>query len=356
MQTRGIVAPAPVASTSADMLPTMTSLLLSALAELLPFLPTLIYDQFGSHAVRILLLVFAGKASSSDAKGAERSKKSRTFRGKQGAMKSFLEDGNEVKLESRAVPAEFGVAYKEMETALFDGLDDNGPAGEGVRRAAMDDIAGPVIRILIELEQESIGGWKVEGWADRVLCGLVEETADPTSITEARTELRAEYLAGLIRHPASSPTFESLLVKASPALFSALWSTIFVTRLARLAGHAVGNFVVATGLMRVNESEMKLAIVELDKVGRERRGEWIDNSRTGVLKSLLERCAELKCCEKEAADVSRRSCIRVGVELIRCADGTRHIPSRKSRGSRAYSPLHSFAESTRSESRLSSPP
>lgn len=305
LQTRGIIAPGPQASTS--VLPMMTELILAALSELLPFLPTLIYDQFGSHAIRILLLVLSGRVpseGSDGAKGSERSKKSRQFRGKQGPMKSFLDDGSLVeKVEKRVVPASFTAALQEIETSLLAGLDDNGPLGEGVRRAAMDDVAGPVIRILIELESESAAGWTTGGWADRVLCGLVEEVVDASSATEPRTELRAEYLGGLLRHPASSPTFESILLKSSSTLFSALWSTVFRTRLARLAGATVANFVVAVGLTRVNVAELTEAVEELDKVGRERRGEWIDNSRTGVLRNLLERCAELKCCEKEACEV-----------------------------------------------------
>lgn len=293
----------------------MVDLILAALTELLPFLPTLIYDQFGSHTIRILLLVLSGQVPSSDAKGAERSKKSRTFRANQAPMKNFLADADvEAKVQHRAVPKSFKKAFKQMETVLLTGLDDNGPVGEGVRRAAMDDIAGPVIRILIDLESGSKGGWKAGGWTDRVLCGLVEEIIDPTSATEARTELRAEYLAGVIRHPASSPTFESILVKSSPILFSNLWSTIFSTRLARLAGHVVGNFVVATALSKVNKEELASAVSELDKIGRERRGEWIDNSRTGVLKNLLDRAAALKSSEKEVCEVS--SCLCCIRELI----------------------------------------
>jgi nucleolar protein 9 len=331
-QTSGIVAESPVASTSAATLPLMSTILLSALSELLPFISTLIYDPFGSHAIRILLLVFSGQAPLSEgdkSRSAERSKKSQNWRGRQGAMKNFLgddgkkdghfstEDDNKTtaseKRAKRKIPAEFTAALESMYIALNE-LDEGGPVGEGVRRAAMDDVAGPVMRILIELEAESKGGWKKGGWADRVLFGLVEEVANVESKTEARTESRAEYLTGLLRHPASSPTCETLLLLSSAPLFSALWADLFHTRLARLAGHTVGNFVVATALGRVNENEMKSAVKELFDIGRERRGEWIDNSRTGVMRSLLERAAVLKCCEKEVVEVRsnlNRSCQRL---------------------------------------------
>lgn len=314
----------------------MTAIVLSALTELLPSLSTLIYDPFGSHTVRILLLIFAGQAPLSEgdkSRSAERSKKSQNWRGRQGAMKNFLGStaassssatgGAEGKRMKRKIPKEFKAGIERIVIALNE-LDDGGPAGEGIRRAAMDDIAGPVIRILIELESSSKGGWKSGGWADRVLYGLVDElavTGDEVKRDEKRVEARLEYLSGLLRHPASSPTFETLLELAPAPLFSALWESLFHTRLARLAGHTVGNFVVAKGLSRVNEGELKNAVDELMKIGRERRGEWIDNSRTGVFRSLLERATVLKSSENEVVEVrlplfalSRSTCMSLILE------------------------------------------
>lgn len=286
----------------------MTDLLHSALTEILPSLPILIYDSFGSHTLRVLLLVFSGAPPSAEGRAsAERSKKSLTWRKQQGPMKSFLaepsEDSSEIVTSKREVPPAFSDALVSMWESLT-GLDDGGPRGEGVRRAAMDAVAGPAVRIMLEMEVSEEGGWRTGGWADRVLCGLIEEIDNPESATDARTEQRAEFLGGLLRHPASSPTFETLLLRGSDALFRRLWGDIFKGKLHRLAGNAVANFVVAVGIGRLDADGLKECLEEIRAVGTERRGEWIDNFRTGVLKSLVERCAELRVCEKEICEVS----------------------------------------------------
>ncbi|GAA6032999.1 hypothetical protein JCM8097_000091 [Rhodosporidiobolus ruineniae] len=338
-ETRGDIATGPSGADTSS-LPTMSALLLSLHAELLPTLSQLVYDPFASHCVRILLLVFSGvpcsssstSSSSGPSTSAARSKKSAQFRKNQGASfgKNWLADdaslttkqqssdkGKARAAEERlSVPPEFGVAFSEMLAAL-DQLDvdaaqlmgaQNAVPGEGTRKAAMHEVAGPVVRILIELEAARPGGgWKPRGWADRILCGLVSEVFDPESVPAeqkaAAQELREEYLAGLLRHPASSPTFEMVLHLAPPAVFSPLWTQFFSGKVHRLAANAVANFVVAVGISRVNEEEMRALVDELAKVASERRGEWIDNYRTGVLRALMDSAARLQVCEAEVAEL-----------------------------------------------------
>ena len=333
-QTRGNIAPAPAsAGDDAAELPTMTALLTSLLAELLPSITALIYDPFASHCIRILLLVFSGVATSS-ADPKSRSKKSAQFRKGQGASlgKNWLSDdvsftkdkdtkgkGKASAAEQRfATPAEFAAALKELYAALdeLDGaaVDHAGVnlptatiAGEGVRRAALHDVAGPVVRILVELEALQPGGWAPGGYADRILVGLVGEVAQGAAPegdgASANQDLREEYLAGLLRHPASSPTFEMLLQLAPKPVFDALWQGFFVTKVHRLAANAVANFVVAVGISRLDERQLAALIVELRGIAQERRGEWIDNYRTGVLRALLESATRLGACEAEVSEV-----------------------------------------------------
>ncbi|GAA5868952.1 hypothetical protein JCM16303_000316 [Sporobolomyces ruberrimus] len=324
-ETRGNVASAPGPDSETSELPTMTDLLLSLLPELLPTLATLIYDPFASHIIRVLLLVFSGvPCSHSDgvpARG-ERSKKSTQFRKNQGSSfgKNWLSDektdttnlGNSKgKGKTLAVPPSFAQALKDIHTAL-DQLDleaseaqgaQNAVPGAGVRKAAMHEIAGPVMRILIELEAGAPGGWQSGGWADRVLCGQVTEVQDPTQTSEKAQELREEYLAGLLRHPASSPTFEILLTLAPHPVFSALWDSFFKGKLHRLAGNAVANFVVAVGISKVDGDQLEGLVKEVRGIATERRGEWIDNFRTGVLRSMLEMSAKLGKCEAEMSEL-----------------------------------------------------
>lgn len=320
----------------------MTALLLSAVAELTPTLPSLIYDPFASHCVRILLLVLSGvPASSSDPKArGERSKKSAQFRKGQGATfgRNWLADDaalakadptgkgkGKANTERFAVPKEFRQSLREMhdslnalDTTAIDFATGNAlpsagvVAGEGVRRAAMHEVAGPVMRILVELE--ALDGWTAGGWADRLLCGLVTQV-EVGEANSAGSDLREEYLAGLLRHPASSPTFEMLLRLAPKPVFDALWSDFFAGKLHRLAANAVANFVVAVGVSRVDEPQMVRLVRELRDVATERRGEWIDNFRTGVLRALMESATRLSACEGEVVDV-RISCVTAKLGLL----------------------------------------
>ncbi|KAK4046586.1 Nucleolar protein 9 [Microbotryomycetes sp. JL201] len=319
-ESRGIIARPPASSAEAGSeLPTMTQIVLSIAQELEAELPTMLFDPFGSHTIRILLLVLAGKAPTAEGqRGIERSKKSHRFRQNQGPMKSFLlndqdamssskgkerqGDDEEAKAKRR-VPAEFKGALQRA----FASLDeiDSGVIhdGDGVRKAAMDDVAGPAVKIIIELECDRLGGWKTGGWADRVLYGLVSEVEGSASTSSAQTEAREEFLSGLLRHPAGGPTFETLLLKSSKPLYDQLWTSLFFGKLHRLAGNAVANFVVAVAISRLDAEQFETAATEMAAIPHERRGEWIDNSRTGVLRALLERAAELQVAEGKVSEM-----------------------------------------------------
>ncbi|KAM0791930.1 hypothetical protein ACM66B_004184 [Microbotryomycetes sp. NB124-2] len=324
-ESRGIVASRPASSAhEGSALPTMTRIVLSIAQELLPELSTLLFDQFGSHTVRILLLVLAGKAPTAEGqRGIERSKKSHRFRQNQGPMKSFLlgddqdagrslgkgkgrqgdGDDDQAQTKKRRVPTEFKDALKQAFESL-DAVDlDVIHAGDGVRKAAMDDVAGPAVKIIIELECDRLGGWKAGGWADRVLYGLVSEIEGSEEITSTQVEAREEYLSGLLRHPAGGPTFETLLLKSSKALYDQMWKSMFAGKLHRLAGNAVANFVVAVAITRLDTSQFEATAQEMSAIPHERRGEWIDNSRTGVLRAMLERAAELQVAEGKVSEM-----------------------------------------------------
>lgn len=297
----------------------MSTLLLSLLAEILPQVPKLIYDPFGSHTLRVLLLAFSGLSLPSTT-NAERSKKSRNWRDKQGPMKSFLvnNNGNEEERKDKEEMKRLRIpdgflenGLEEIMKALDQGLDqveDSDPilkqatTGTGIRRAALDEVAGPAVRILIEVESV-LTPFKAGGYVDRLLCGLCSRPSEDGEEEEAVTELRTEYLASLLRSPTSSPTFELILKTAPKALFSKIWTLAFTNKIARLAAGAVANFVVAAGIARLDKDEFLIVLKEVKNISTERRSEWVDNRRTGVLKALVERSRELDVGMEEAADV-----------------------------------------------------
>ena len=121
--------------------------------ELSPTMSLLIMDPFGSHVVRALLLLLAPGVFSAgtDSQGpsgkptfALRSKKSATYKARQGSMKSvFAEFGEQSQATtSRRVPKEFRKAAFDIVSALRNQLD-----GNEVRAMAAHTVASPVLQV-----------------------------------------------------------------------------------------------------------------------------------------------------------------------------------------------------------------
>jgi nucleolar protein 9 len=74
---------------------------------------------------------------------------------------------------------------------------------------------------------------------------------------------RSDFVETMLRTPAPSRVVEIMLSSAPHQVFSALWRSHFKTRLGRLIGHPVANFVVAKGIARLDSSEVKEAVAEV---------------------------------------------------------------------------------------------
>lgn len=110
-------------------------------------------DPFASHVVRALLLLLASDVLpiGEDAKGggsksafAVRSKKSATYKARQGSMKSvFAEKGNQAQVSAtKRTPKEFRKAAINIISTLRDQLD-----GNEVRALAANQVASPVLQV-----------------------------------------------------------------------------------------------------------------------------------------------------------------------------------------------------------------
>jgi nucleolar protein 9 len=293
----------------------MTALVLSSLTELLPTLKELIFSPYASHCIRSLLYLLSGVPYPSESsvagkgKGTTRSKKSRQWRAGKGQLETNFLDPSSSRSrpsdsEEKAVPAEFSTAYLHLTTTLLGSLSDR-----ELREATLDAVAGPVVKIILELES-LLSGWKAGGWGDRVLSGLLTALASPGE-EDSRAEEREEFLNGLLRSPAGAPTFESILRHSPRPVFEKLWETQFATKLARVAGNAVANFPVAVGISRLSADMFQRTVQEISTIAVERRGEWVDNARLGVLSSLFERSAELGVMQ---AEISKMVVETFGVE------------------------------------------
>ncbi|KAI0676770.1 ARM repeat-containing protein [Trametes maxima] len=293
-EARGIFPPTPESQEEEGELRRMTQLTVDACEELLPSLSSLVLDSFASHVIRALLALLAPSVLGSvdsvpgrSANFAVRSKKSAAYKARQGSMKSvFGEDGAEQQ-RTKSTPKEFRDIAARFVSSLRDQLGEN-----EVRALAANQVASPVLQMILELEASYGEADSPGSIMDHVLVGLITRLHENSNATAPESD----YLMTLLRDPTASHLLETLVRRSPERVFDSLWRTYFVGKLSRLAVHPVANFVVAQALERVNAEQLQAAIKELSGVGNK----IVKNARTGVLRALVDRSAGLR---QEAAHV-----------------------------------------------------
>jgi hypothetical protein len=97
-----------------------------------------------------------------------------------------------------------------------------------------------------------------------------------------------------MRSTTSSHVFEKLITLCPQPIFDLLFQTYFAGRFGRLAGHPVANFVCARAVERANAEQTQIVV---DEIPDALEG-IIENSRTGVVKALLDKVAVYKVGEE----------------------------------------------------------
>ncbi|KAI0079728.1 ARM repeat-containing protein [Panus rudis PR-1116 ss-1] len=283
-ESRGIFPSIPESSEQGE-LRTLTQLILDACDELLPSLPSLAMDPFASHVLRAILCLLCPKLFSlqeiSSKSSLVRSKKSAAYKAKQGPMKSVFSQDDSISRQVTKAPKQFWGVLEQFISTFRERQDDN-----EVRALAANQVASPVLQMMLELEAEMKTADESGSLMDRVLHGLITTIhADPNAKPEA-----SGYVATLLRDPTSSHIFETLVSRSPEAVFDVLWSMYFEKKLGRLAVHPVANFVVAKAIARLNTKQLANAFGEISDVAVK----ILKASRTGVLCALADRAASLQ--------------------------------------------------------------
>ncbi|KAF9448476.1 hypothetical protein P691DRAFT_800795 [Macrolepiota fuliginosa MF-IS2] len=268
---------------------TMTSLILDICNEVLPTLPSLIMDPFGSHVIRSLLVLLCPNLVKEDQANSSllRSKKSAAWKAKQGPMKSVFEKGKgkEVSNPSLAWSPEFHEVARKLTEVLRSALDEN-----EVRAMAANKVASPGLQMMLEVEADQGLSNEPGSLMDRVTVGVITACSDGKAPPEA-----SDYLNTLLRDTTSSHLLEAIVSRCPDNAFDVLWDLYFKGKLPRLAVHPVANFVVAKALERTNERQLLGACQELN----DSWAKAIAASRTGVLRAAIDRAARLQTLSEE---------------------------------------------------------
>ncbi|KAH7930051.1 ARM repeat-containing protein [Leucogyrophana mollusca] len=294
-ESRGTFPDVPESSDKGE-LRTLTQLILDICDELKPTFTALIMDPFASHVLRALLLLLSPSTQSADVTGHKsqsnvRSKKSTTWKARQGVMKSVFADpkGKDKVVSKNVVPREFHDAAAAFVRTLREQLDEN-----EVRALAANKVASPVLQLILEIEADQGDGTAPGCLMDRILVGIITSYHnDPESPVE-----QSDYLTTLLRDPTSSHLLETLVARCPEPAFAILWSTYFKGKLARLALHPVANFVLAKALERVSADQLKDALEELEDAWKK----ILKSARTGVLRALIERAVTLRVHEQAVCE------------------------------------------------------
>ncbi|KAI6033881.1 armadillo-type protein [Pisolithus microcarpus] len=291
-ETRGIVAEVPESSDRGE-LRTLTQLILDICDEIRPTFTSLIMDPFASHVLRSLLLLLFPIALPGDPIPQKfvRSKKSMAWKAKQGAMKSVFsnEKGKGSETQNVTVPSQF----RDSAVRFMRDIREQVSANE-IRALAANKVASPVLQLLLEIEAEVGEEASPDSLMDRVLVGMVTSSQMATDTLPEPSD----FLVTLLRDPTSSHLLETLVSRCPDHVFVQLWSTYFQGKLQRLALHPVANFVVSKAVERLDSNQLKHALEELSSSWNKA----IQSSRTGVLRSLIDRSKVLGCHEKDVCE------------------------------------------------------
>ncbi|KAF9076613.1 armadillo-type protein [Rhodocollybia butyracea] len=293
-EAKGVVAQAP--EDSDGELRTVTDLVLDICQELLPSFSSLVMDPYASHVIRALLglLCPSSKHSSSheSSQGAVRSKKSAHWKSRQGPLTSVfdVEKRNDKETTNTQISPKLRAMSRTFVETMRNKLGDN-----EVRALAADKVASPCLLMLLDVEVELEMADERGSLMDRVTVGIVSASLDGDMSVEP-----SDYLGTLFRDPTSSHLLETIISRASDAPFALIWNTYLKGRLSRLAIHPVSNFVVAKVIERTDASQLATTYDELENVWQK----MITTSRTGVLRSTIDRSVALRTLEHNAIEAA----------------------------------------------------
>ncbi|KZT41117.1 ARM repeat-containing protein [Sistotremastrum suecicum HHB10207 ss-3] len=277
-ETNGIFPPAAEDAEEGELL-TMTQLVLDCVKEILSEFAALILDPFASHVLRSLLVLLCPSLSSeAGASSRIRSKKSAAWKSHQGQMSSLFDSDSSKQTTKRSIPKSFEETARNILHAVRNKLDANETRG-----LAGNNVASPVLQMLLQLETLFHEEENADSLLDRVFEGLVAQSkTDNADITPG------DFITTLLRDPNASHLMEMAVSHCPPRVFDLLWSTYFVNNLPRLALHPVSNFIVAKAIMKTDESRFLALFGEMETAW----SKSIKAGRTGVLKSVVDKSAQ----------------------------------------------------------------
>ncbi|KAK1824989.1 Glutamate decarboxylase 2 [Friedmanniomyces endolithicus] len=230
----------------------MENLFLHTLAELEGSIGYLLTDQFGSHALRVLLLVLSGESLNSEAsKHLLQSKRKEGVSSKGRPSSAIASDE-----KSRAVPKSFSDSLEKLIVESVAGLDT-----DKLRALATHPNGNPTLQLLLKLELTRFGKQRAKDETSIIRTLLPDDpiTAESGSAT---------FINGLVYDPS--------LVKE-----------FFKERSATFARNEIAGYVMCRVLERLSKDDLQ----DVHEMLIPAIPSLLEKNRTIVIRTLIERCA-----------------------------------------------------------------
>ncbi|KAG4091742.1 ARM repeat-containing protein [Neocallimastix lanati (nom. inval.)] len=260
--------------------PTMQELVVKMCNILEDYWIHLISNQFGSHLLRVILMILSGQYVTLESNEV-RSKKSKQYNAKNNV--NFKNTEQNLK-RKRLVPDSF----KDILNNILEKLTkDMGPTELHV--FCVNSIANPVLQYLVKIQYEN---------GSESIINNIFNTKEDGSIE------KDNFVNDLLKHPVGSHLFEKMLKYCSDKMFHNIFITYFHGRLVELSRNNISNFVVQHLLENVRSSQqLQIMIKEIISEFEF----FLFRGRSGVVVKAVEACGKHKVQQKEIVNAINKA-------------------------------------------------
>ncbi|ROW00081.1 hypothetical protein VSDG_03538 [Cytospora chrysosperma] len=281
----------------------MEELFLFTLDELEEHLSYLLSDRFGSHTLRVLLVVLSGRPLEQVSTKSLLQSKRKEHISVQGARAGT----DEMKDQLRVVPESFTLAMQKILADTTASMDQT-----ALRVLATHPTGNPVLQLLIELDISLNGKDKAK--RDQLL--LLKLLPDaPDSLSDNSTPA-SDFVNGMMYDPVGSRLLETIVIHAPAKIFKALNANFFSPRIQTYMRNDIACYPAIKALNRMSKEDVAEAvrkvIPEMPKV--------VASKRFNVIKALFDRC-HVRQVTEELDALLESLCAAYGSE-----DGTNLVP------------------------------
>jgi len=260
--------------------PTMQELIIKMCNVLEDYWIHLISNQFGSHLLRVVLMILSGQYITLESNEV-RSKKSKQYNAKNNNnFKTF----EQTKKKQRLVPESF----KNILNDILEKLTKDMGVTE-LRVFCVNSIANPVLQYLVKIQSEN---------GNESIINNIFNTKEDGSIE------KDSFVNDLLKHPVGSHLFEKVLKYSSDKMFHQIFITYFHGNMIELCRNNISNFVVQHLLENVRSSQQLLIMI------KEIISEFeffLFRGRSGVVVKAIEACGKYKVQQKEIVNAINKS-------------------------------------------------